>query len=68
MMNVHQRERDGQCSKVCKRFCIDRGCITGFEDGVAAKVFEQARRTKRVRSISQRTTVRASGSQSDSDR
>lgn len=30
---------------------MDRGCITGVEDGVAANVFEQARKAKRMRSI-----------------
>ena len=43
--------KDGQCSKVCKRFCIDRGCITGVEGGFAARAFEQARKAKRMRSI-----------------
>ena len=33
------------------RFCIDRGYIAGFDDGIMANAFEQARRIKRMRSI-----------------
>ena len=52
MKNVCQRRtRDGLCNKVCKRFRIDAGCNTGCDDGVKANALEQARRIKRLRSI-----------------